>query len=154
MVPYISLCLCLGWRYNYSGAYKSRYMTDLSSISTYYFVLGSCASFATQRPFTKLLRRDMLQWRDSYQVESESWIRLGWRLENSSITSSMSMGVYWCLWSSQAWEMFIAHARPKDSFDTFKSTEISLSTVSGYWEGAENSNKGFDVRVKARDSGK
>ena len=49
--------------------------------------------------------------------------------------------------------MFIAHARPKDSFDTFKSTERSLSTAWSYWEGAENSHKGFDVRVKARDSG-
>ena len=32
-----------------------------------------------------------------------------------------------------------------------KPTERSLSSARNYWEGAENSYKGFDVRVKARE---
>ena len=44
--------------------------------------------------------------------------------------------------------MFIAHTRPKDSFDRFKLTDSSLSSAWNYWEGAENSNKGFGVRAK------
>ena len=34
--------------------------------------------------------------------------------------------------------------RPKYSFDTFKPTDRSLSIALSYWDGAENSNKGFD----------
>ena len=63
IVPYISLCLCLGWCYNYSAIInQDRYiMTDLS---TYFHVILFSSSIPvlslSRQTFTKLLRSNML----------------------------------------------------------------------------------------------
>ena len=46
------------------------------------------------------------------------WIRLGLRLENPSM-------ILMHVKLSQAWEKFIAHARPKGSFDTSPLKDLS-----------------------------
>ena len=91
-------------------------------------------------------KNDATQWSDSYRVESDSWIS---RDDVFDINGYVLLHVK----LSQAWEMVIAHAIPKDSINMYKPTERSLSLAWGYWESAENSNKGIGVRVKARDSG-
>ena len=41
MVPCISVCLGLGWRYNYRGAYQSRYVMTVPS--SYFHVILCCS---------------------------------------------------------------------------------------------------------------
>ena len=154
MVLYTSLCLGLGWRYNYSGTYKSRYINDWPKL---------------------LISRNITLFLDSsailaipmnlYQFHSDSLLLCMWsaRKKNEEIAIEWSQKVEFAwddVWRThqwllrcQAWETFIAHVRSKDSFDTFNPSEKSLSCAGSYWEDAEKSNKGFYFRVKVRDSG-